>query len=372
MINRNNFALAKEFENWHKRHYPSACHNLWSHLVLLLQWLGENGLKDMSRIKPNFPEFLVSARRDGKKEPISYEYTRHVLATARKFLHWVRTNQSQYQKCISPDWLKELKPSQELPKKVARSVVSLNDILDYVRAPAKTTLEKRTRSTMALLYLTGIRVDTAMTLPLANIDLQNGEIRQGPEHGCRTKRGKSAVTRFLPRCGELEPVWAVVVEWINLLQTQPIQPDLWFAPLSLATGEIDAHQSVASSNRDSGFRADISTFCKKSGLKYHTPHAFRRGHGHYIMNANRDRPYLARQFAKNNLMHDDIATTEIYIEPTNEELKETFELLFAKKSTSNLAGPTNNSQIILNIDLANPENATALQHLLTALSRGER
>ena len=55
----------------------------------ILEWAGENSLKNSPKIRPSFPVYLINARLDGKDEQLSKVYIEKVIRSARRFFNLV-------------------------------------------------------------------------------------------------------------------------------------------------------------------------------------------------------------------------------------------------------------------------------------------
>src|SRR5687767_4668137 len=79
-----------------------------THLRYLLQWANDKSFSQAASIRPTFPDYMLSTRRDGEQGKRPGVYVKKALATARLFFTWLSDNELGY-RCIKQVWIKTVK-----------------------------------------------------------------------------------------------------------------------------------------------------------------------------------------------------------------------------------------------------------------------
>ena len=58
-------------------------------LEFVLDWAGAKHFYDAPKIRPTFPVYMLTARRDGGEEPLSPEYVKKVIRATKRFFKWL-------------------------------------------------------------------------------------------------------------------------------------------------------------------------------------------------------------------------------------------------------------------------------------------
>jgi integrase len=130
-----------------------------------------------------------------------------------------------------------------------------------------------------------------------------------------TKNKKSATTYIL----EIKEIFEIVREWDTLVRSILSLDGYWFAPLSSTTGNIDPCPAKANENRSATFRKNLKKWLTKNQVTLHSPHAFRRGHANFLFDHAIDIGDI--DAARENLMHNSLATTELYARKRRDQIK---------------------------------------------------
>jgi site-specific recombinase XerD len=213
---------------------------------------------------------------DGTKGRLSAGYIKKTLATARMFFTWLADNETGY-KGIKQSWIKTLKIKRLSDTPKTKEYVSFQEILDIASRPARSVLERRTRAALVFLYLSGMRINAFVSLPVQAVDLSNLCVYQYPSLGVRTKNSKAAKTFLL----DIPELLKVVKEWDDEVRAILPAEGFWFAPLSPDTGLIDPHVLEVGEHRHAIARRNFKDWMRQENLPYHSPHKFRHGHVHY-------------------------------------------------------------------------------------------
>jgi hypothetical protein len=98
MINRTNWKLVREYLKYRSEvdHISKSSQRLEeSWLRHLLEWSKELPFDKVLKIRPTFPEYVLTARIDGSKEPLSPVYVQKVIRSAYRFLKWLRVQKKR-------------------------------------------------------------------------------------------------------------------------------------------------------------------------------------------------------------------------------------------------------------------------------------
>jgi integrase len=277
-------------------------------LRVILVWADETPLANAEEVRPALPDYVASPdRNDG--DPWSLSYQESVLSAARVFFRWAKLAHPRRYRSLSLLYLDSLQvvPGQQVPQPT-RSVYTVAEVTTLATARSSSLRAKRARAAIALLFLSGMRADAFVSMPIQALDLAALAVEQRPALGVRTKLRKSATT-FLLHIPEL---LEVAREWDALVR-QACPPDtMWYADIQPdEAGDLDiAPVAEAARYRARTLRHDLRRLCKRAGVRYRAPHAARRGHAQYLLaNATTISDY--RAVAK-NLMHENLATSDIY------------------------------------------------------------
>lgn len=247
-----------------------------THLRYVLEWAQDKTFRDVVKIRPTFPEYMLSARLDGEEGRLSAVYIKKALSTARLFFTWLSDSETGYRH-IKQGWVKTIKAKRLSDAPRISEYVTLEEIRAIAATRARTVYDRRTRAALAFLYLSGMRIGAFVSLPLRAVDISNRSVLQYPSLGVRTKNSKHAKT-FLLYIPEL---LKVVKQWDNEVRSILPPNGFWFAPLSPETGEIDPNITEVGEHRINLARRSFKQWLEQHGLPYYSPHKFRHGHIHY-------------------------------------------------------------------------------------------
>jgi integrase len=315
VINKNNWRLVKAYLEYRSSVDQIAEGSFrfeQTQMRFILEWAGERSFQKAPAIRPTLPEYMLSARLDGKGGRLSAGYVKRVLATARRFFLWLSNNNPGF-KVIKASWINTLKVKRlsDIPK--TTEAISLDEVLAIAKAPVSSTVERRIRAGAVMLFLSGMRIGAFVSLPIKAVDLKNRTIYQYPSYGVRTKNGKYGVTTLLDIAELLE----VVQAWDQEVRTLLPEDGFWFAPLSPETGEIEPGITEIGRYRVCLARKNLRAWLAKVGLPYHSPHKFRHGHVHYgLAHAQTIEDYKAVSL---NVMHSSMEITDQFYSVLNDD-----------------------------------------------------
>lgn len=307
MINRGNWKLIKAYLAYRAEVAQISEGSLRMdecRLRHLLEWAGEKPFDKVLSIRPTLPDYLKTARIDGRGDSLSPAYTKKVINASHQFGEWLIKNRSGY-KSVLTRWLDGLQtPRNSIADETKHEAVTLDEIRQIAAAPAKFGWERRIKAAAVFWFLSGVRVGAFVTLPLLAVDLESREIKQWPKLGVNTKFNKHSTTYLLNMPDLLE----VVRDWDNEVRLALPENGHWFAPLSSKTGEIDPHHSELGKNRDQRARTDLKNWLASVDLPYHSPHKFRHGFAVYALKQAQNMADF--KAVSMNLMHSNMSITD--------------------------------------------------------------
>jgi integrase len=305
MINRANWKLVNEYLQYRKEINQISISSMRleeSYFRNLLEWADNRSFEQAPKIRPSFPEYMLTARQDGSGKQLSPIYITKVIAAGCRFFGWLRVHKSGFRQ-ITSAWLDTLKPPRMAIEQKEHEAVTLEEIIAIAKAPVFTMRDRRIRAAAIFWFLSGIRIGAFVTLRMLSVDLEKLEVYQFPNMGVRTKNKKHATTFLLPIPELLE----VVKDWDH--EVRKVNPDgLWFAKLETETANLLTGQYQAGEHRHSRARLDLKEWLKKVGLPYHSPHKFRHGHAVYCIKNAKD--IQALKAISQNLMHANLSITD--------------------------------------------------------------
>ncbi len=306
MINRENWKQVKKYLAYRSevdQLSPGSVELEKDLLRHCLEWAGEVSFVKAPSLRPTLPEYLLSARLDGGEGQLSRGYVAKVMATGRRFFHWLRDHQSGY-KTLSAAWLDTLKPPRMTVKPREHEFVTLEEIRAIASAPVANLAEKRIRAAAVFWFLSGIRIGAFLSLPLAAVDVNGRTVKQWPSLGVHTKFQKQATTHLL----NIPDLLAVVADWDREVRAVLPENGLWFAPLLPGSGEVDAVSRPVSNGRSAGACKDLRDWLARVGLPYHSPHKFR--HGFAVFSLKQAKDIADFKAISQNLMHSSLSITD--------------------------------------------------------------
>ncbi len=266
----------------------------------LLEWADDVQFLNVSKIRPSFPQYILTARRHGN-DSLSSVYVTHVIRCAHRFFRWLINHRRGFSS-VSAVWLDTLKVRGMVIEHVDHEIVTIEEIRAIVSAPVQTIRDRRIRASAVFWFLSGIRVGAFVTLPLVAVDLDTLTVKQFPRLGVRTKFKKHATTFLL----DIPDLLEVVQAWDK--EVRAAGSRFWFATVSPETGFIDSSVETVGIHRGIRARKDLQAWLSQVGLPYHSPHKFRHGHAVYALKNAKD--ISALKAVSQNLMHANLSITD--------------------------------------------------------------
>jgi len=308
MINRRNYQDVQEYLNYQeniRQIDAKSVQRLWAYLRHLIEWAGDQPLTNAKRIQPSFPSYLVSARNDGKDEPLAPITMKKTCETARMFFRWCIDEQPLRYKKVPLSWVDSIRParSRGVQTEVKEHLYySLDEMYKLAACPVDNLHEKRDRAAACFLYLSGMRINAFISLPIDCVDIKGLRVYQEPGRGVRTKNHKAAVTSLL----NIPILLTIVKEWDDLIRGELAPGDNWYAPLDFSGNLVNRY--AESEGRRELVVKGLKLLCKRAGIRYLSPHKYR--HGHVVYGLLRAKDMKGLKAVSQNVMHSNIAITD--------------------------------------------------------------
>lgn len=264
----------------------------------LLRWSTDIPFSRADDIRPVFPRYVAEMG-------LSVRYQEKLIEIARSFIGWAYVRYPDAYP--GPLFLETLRPvKNHTPAVRRRQLYTLDDALCLAATPANTLTEERDRAAACLLFLSGMRANAFVTLPLLAIDLTTYELRQWPELGVKTKNRKPGTT-YLLQTKDVEPLLEIVRAWDTTVRRslEPTAP--WYALLD-RTGEAFAQEQTPGHSRAQNLARHLKLLCERAGISYRSPHKFRHGFAVYALSQCETMDDF--KAVSQNLMHEQMGTTD--------------------------------------------------------------
>jgi integrase len=279
-------------------------------LRYLLLWADDVPLGKAPSIVPVFPRWLANYRQAPQgwaqgplKNPLSYNSQQAAISAVRGFFRWARSRHPRRYSQISDMYLKTLKPIKQKGRPNEREAYTLEQVQALINLPVRTLKDRRKRSTVALLFLSGMRIGACTTLPIKALDLEKKSVKQWPEWGVRTKFSKAATTFLL----ELPELLEVVADWDSYVRSRLPEDALWYSRLDYRGRELVPTYGNGLRMRGR-FRKSLKAMCEWAGIPYMSPHKLRHGHVEYALGQAKTVDQL--KAISLNVMHGNLSTTD--------------------------------------------------------------
>lgn len=320
MINRANFEDVQAYLTFIERvlqNDPKTLTKRRGQFRHLLNWADETPFAQARQIERTFSAYLNTARADGKQVPQSASSISSTCNAVRAFFQWARVEFPGRYRELSLSWIATIRPSR------ARGVqseiknhdfYSFEDIQKIVAWQPDSLVERRDRAAAVFLYLSAMRADAFVSMPMACFDPVRLTIQQIPALGVRTKNHKAAITSLI----HIPEFLPVVQEWDTLLRSKVSPAAIWYAQIN-RTGELMTGSAVAGEGRRSILSRGIKIVCRKAGVRYLSPHKFR--HGHVVYALKRVKDLAGLKAVSQNVMHANVGITDgLYGQFSNDDV----------------------------------------------------
>lgn len=322
MINRRNYLDVREYLAYLERvlqNDPKTVKKRRGEFRHLLVWADDTLLSKARGIDLTFPAYISHprARADGRSGNLSATTVTSACNAARAFFEWAKTEYPGRYKAITVSWINTIRPGRARGQQSeikSHDYYTQDDMQKIVLLEPTTLLERRNRAAMAFLYLSGMRADAFVSMPITCFDPVRLTIQQAPARGVRTKNHKAAETALLRIAELLE----AVLDWDRFVRANLPPSAMWFAHLS-RSGETLAEASAAGEGRRIILSRGIRHICQLAEVRYFSPHKLRHGHVVYALKRVRDMAGL--KAVSQNVMHSNVSITDgIYGQFTAEDV----------------------------------------------------
>jgi integrase len=314
MISRENWKKVNEYLDYRARvlqHDEDTVRCGWVVLRHLLEWADDVPFHDAHKIRRTFPEYVISARNDGKDEPIGLAHMAKILSWSRRFFEWLRIQEPRVYRAITPIWVQTLRPRRSLQLESqlpSDEYWPLEDVIKVLETPTEGLRFMRDKAGLAFMFISGMRPGAFVTLPIRSVDLQKNKVHQLPQWGVHTKNSKAAITHLLP----IPQLRVCVDEWDAFVRAHIKDPRVaWYTSLThdgLGLRPDDIVGQHKFTGRRSAFYQGLQELCEIAGVPWRSPHKIRHGHGVY--GRKRSKTIDDYKAVSKNMMHKTVATTD--------------------------------------------------------------
>ncbi len=280
MIVRQNWLEVNSYLDYHAHTLlcsPKTIERKRNYLRHLLEWAEATPFPEVAAIKPVFPAYLLVLRIGATGRPLSPAGMKRICAEARSFFRWIAVFERRRYQAVDPLWMETLRPPRRYDVQSELQELkyfSLDEVLALCELQPERLIEQRDQAAAAFLFLSGMRIDAFVSLPIRGVDLVRMRVKQLTKLGVRTKNNKAAIT-FLYQIPKL---LNIVQAWDLLVRSELDVNSPWYAYLSTDGRGFDGTLE-ASAYRRQDFARGLKNLCKQAEIAYRSPHAFRHGHG---------------------------------------------------------------------------------------------
>lgn len=324
MINRDNWKITRDYLTYRKDILQNDIKTIRSGRVVLahvLNWADSEPFSNAPKIRPTLPEYLLSARRDNKDEPLSPAHMSKILTWARALFGWLRVEHPSSYRALSPTWIESLhlRRSNAMQSRLpVRQFWSLDEVNKIVAFQPTTLRQRRDRAALCFIFASGMRGGAFVTMPIRSLDLENRRVFQLPEWGVQTKNSKAAVTYLLP----IPQLLDVIADWDTYVRANANNLNVaWYASMNnMGTGieTQDTVENIHVPGRRNALYAGMKELCQVTGIEWKSPHKIRHGHGVY--GVKRAKTMAEYRALSQNMMHESTNTTDKYTGFLNDEV----------------------------------------------------
>lgn len=314
MINRSNYLTVQRYLEHRRRVVQSdekTVARAWICCKHVLKWLDNKPLCNAPSVIPALPEYLLTARDDGKDVTLHPATMTKILSFARDLFEFAKRENPREYKQITDYWLDTLRVKRSVigsSRRLDRHAFwSLEDIRTVLAVDVEGLRYERDKAALAFLFISGMRGGAFVTLPVEAVDLERRRISQLPELGVKTKNSKAAITFLLP----IPDLLRMVTAWHKRVVRAGSGRRAWYAKLD-NTGEklaqVDEVGTYALSGRRSALYQGLKELCDLAEVEFKSPHKIRHGHGVYGVKHAKDMAQL--KAVSQNMMHANIGITD--------------------------------------------------------------
>jgi site-specific recombinase XerC len=323
VIERQNWLDTKEYLAHIERigRNPETVKRVRGLLRHLLEWADATPFPKARTVDPAFPAYLAVKRNDGKPGGLSAASMKKACEYARKFFEWIRGEHLQRYRAISGSWIDTIRPSTShgLHSEFQEHRFWEIDQVRAIAALAPANLkEERDQAAICFMFLSAMRAQAFVSLPVEAVDLRQYKISQFPGLGVHTKNSKAAKTDML----RLPDLLAVVQRWDAKLRRSGIA--LWYPRIDRWHRFVGTEKGFNWLSRREILNKGIRALCARAEQPYLSSHKLRHGHAVYMMRRVKDMKQL--KSLSQNMMHDSVVTTdETYARMVQDDIASLYE-----------------------------------------------
>jgi site-specific recombinase XerD len=308
----------------------------YSYLKIALKWADSIPFSRYDSISPTLPEYLkITKTKNGA--PFSDETSKKVVSYFKKLMIFAKEKQPEIYREVSMFDINAIRRRKVSPDHNKSTVYyKIEDVIKLCTLPERhqnLTLW-RDCAALALQFCSGQRAEALVTTPLHAIDLDNLTIQQYPSLGVQTKNSKSAKT-FLINNPELI---GVIREWYEYVSKTVGEEAMFFTPIIQQFNQCKLINKRPGNNRRTALNKryrNLIEFANKNhgfNIPYLSSHKARYGHAvHLFQRAKTPAEY---RIISQNLMHESLATTDIYTQIMEREAQSTIHDLSSRQPLS--------------------------------------
>ncbi len=228
-----------------------------------------------------FRDHLAKAENARTGEKLSAATVTSTLTALKRFFAWLAMEPG-YRRVLTPADADYFTPTTRDARIASarreRPVPSLEQVRAVLeRMPTGTDIEKRDRTLIAFLILTGARDGALITFKMKHLDVAAGRLEQDARE-VATKRAKTFTTFFFPVGDDIK---AIVAEWVRFLRTEKLwgENDPLFPATETAADPARGFHAVGVARQHwssaGPVRKIVRAAFEAAGLPYANPHSFR-------------------------------------------------------------------------------------------------
>ncbi len=361
LINRRNFADTRSYMEYClevRQNSDLTVEMVRCGMDNLLEWATDCPLTKAADLRPTLPAYL-------NDRPIGPAYRQKLLANIRAFFFWARDTWADRYGKLGRSWVESLQSKKGETEVKEMNIFGLEQVRAITALTPETLAEERDIAAVAMLFLSGMRDGAFCTLPLRAVDWSKNPVlvRQWPSLGVKTKNRKAANTFLLPH-PELEDLRVLCRAWQAKAEAAVGPKGQWFTVIC-PQGEIFDADQTPGRFRSQVFRRRMKALCERAGIPYLAPHRIRHGHVVYAMASCRSLGEL--KVVSQNVMHDDIRTTDaVYADLSTDLLGEK---LLSLGQNEIKPGAMDLEAMLAESMQGDPELSTVLRHLMAVLTK---
>lgn len=281
-------------------------HRYKTDLNHFLIWLDDTLVETCNAKYPSFSTYLQKSRIDGQSKSLAPATQKKAIQTAKQFLHWAKMNYPQRFKNLPGLWIDSMQPGPHVTGQKEHEFVSLEEVVKLATGslPIETLVNQRDQAAAAMLFLSGMRASSFVSLPIKAVDISRKEIKQWPSLGVRTKFRKHSTTYLL----DIPVLLEIVAIWDNFIRAQLPGDAMWYPVIISEWSSENISSKPPGKNRHIQLGKRLRKLSNLVGMEYKSPHKYRHGHAVYaLLQAKNMADYKA---ISQNLMHGSIQVTD--------------------------------------------------------------